>query len=589
MNNAVRIFFLLIFISGTLNGQTFFDRYDYSAEILSLINSSESDISPAIVKGQLYFSSVVDGNTGQSGNKRRDDGFYNVYYTTIDIKGFPQMLRKPVNGLGNSYHEGPVAWCNDTQELFVTMSNFSPKKSNRSMRSGDQVKLKIVIMKEVDETWSIVDELPFNRPEYHFAHPAISKTGDTLIFSSDMEGGYGNSDLYMTIRTDGEWSDPVNLGSEINTAQNEVFPTLGPESTLLFSSNGHSENRGGLDIYYSTLSGGMPVNLGDRINSEYDELGLVIHPSLEYGYFSSNRPGTGEDDLYRITFTSLYEVIGGTVYDSNEMPVLGATVYLQDCEGKNLQSVKSTNEGRFQFEVLKGKCYQAFVTKQDFTPDVRRFQLYKNIQLTMIQLIRYNIITNDFETGEGINGVNILCDSLKWITNEHGVAAIDADSLQSCSLVVKNDYYFDYIIPADPYRFEPGMEVSDTLWLIKKEPGKAYELNNIVFFLDKWRLLPESEQELNKVVKLLEDNPSLRVEIASHTDSRGEDQYNKWLSQKRSDSARDYLIENGIAMERIVSKGYGESKLINHCGNNVPCSEEEHLQNMRTEFIILDY
>src|SRR5690554_561276 len=589
MNNAVRIIFLLIFLSGTLNGQTFFDRYDYSAEAISLINSSGSDISPAIVKGQLFFSSEIDGNTGQEEQRRRNDGFYNVYYSHVDMNGFPQMLRKPVNGLGNKYHEGPVAWCEATNELFVTVSNLSTRRSKRRTNNDNQVKLKIVIMKEVDETWKIVDELPFNQPEYHFAHPAISKTGDTLIFSSDMEGGFGNSDLYMTIRSNNEWSDPVNLGNEINTTGNEVFPTLGPNGLLMFSSNGHPDNLGGLDIYYTTISGGVPVNLGERINTEYDELGLVINPSREYGYFSSNRPGKGEDDLYRVGFTPLYEIIGGTVSDSYGMPVMDATVYLQDCNGKNLKSSTSTNEGRFQFEVLKDKCYQAVASKSGYTPASRPFQLYKNIQLTIVQLIKYNIITLDYDTGEGLSGVTINCDSFQWLSNDQGITEIEADSLKACSLIVQNENYFDYIIPEDTYRFEPGMNVTDTVRLFKKEPGKAYQLNNIVFFLDKWRLLPESETELRKVLKLMEDNPSLQVEIASHTDSRGEEKYNIWLSQKRSDSARDFLIENGIEKERIVSKGYGESRLLNHCANNVPCSEEEHLQNMRTEFIILDY
>ena len=589
MNNAFKILLVLSTLSCSLYGQTFFDKYEYSHEILSLINSSGSEISPAIVQGKLFFTSVSDEFLGRDRHKQRTKAFYNVYYTQTDNKGYPQMLRRLVPGLGNTYHEGPVSWCEATGELFVTMSNLSAIDSSQRILIKEHIRLKIVIMKQTDDTWSVVEELPFNHPDFHFAHPAISRTGDTLIFSSDMKGGYGNSDLYMSIRSEGNWSDPINLGREINTPGNEMFPTFGPDGLLLFSSNGHPDNIGNLDIYYTSIDGSPIVNLGERINSEFDDFGMVIHPSHEYGYFASNRPGSGSDDLYRVEFNAIYEIIGGVVENSYSEPVPGVAVSLKECDGKDLQTTHTDENGRFQFEVLKNKCYQAMASKQGFIPDLKPFHLNKNIQLRIVQDIRYRILALDIENDEGIADAEIHCNENRWLANADGMAEIDTDSLKMCNLRIGENGYFDYIIEQDPYRFKPGADITDTIRLYPKEKGKAFLLENIVFFLDKWRLLPESETELSKLVKLMKDNPGLKIELASHTDSRGEAQYNVWLSQKRSDSAADFLIANGIVKERIVSKGYGESRLINRCANGVPCTEEEHLENRRTEFIILEF
>ncbi len=566
--------------------QTFFDRHRYVPELLPLINTEESEISPAIINDDLYFSAVRQ----EQRSNQRNLSFYDVYYTETDLKGYPLILRKLVPGFGNLYHEGPISWCGKTEELFVTLSNISGEDILRNTIKNEHIRLRLVIMKQVNERWTVVEELPFNNNAYHFAHPAISKTGDTLVFTSDMAGGFGKSDLYMSIRKEGKWSDPQNLGEVINTGGNEMFPTFGPGGLLLFSSDGHAENHGQLDLYYTTLTENASVrNLGSKINSEQDDFGLVVHPSGEYGYFSSSRIGAGKDDIYRVSFISLFETLGGVVVNNNGEPESGALVNLLDCNGNDIRSTQSDSRGFFEFEVFKDSCYQAMAMKTGYHADLKPYYLRKSIELVITQLIRYNILVVDIENSRPLADGIIWCDDVKWMTNENGNADIDTDKLKQCDLRITKEGYFDFIIEADPYRFTPGAEILDTVFLFRKEINKSYVFENINFFLDRWRLLPDSEQELRKLIKLMNDNPNLKIELASHTDSRGEAKYNEWLSQKRSDSVTDYLIENGISKERIVSKGYGESRLINNCANGIPCSEAEHLENRRTEFIVIDF
>ncbi len=590
MRNAVKIYLLLMLFSNSTIGQTFFERNEFSVELLPLINSAGSEISPAIVKNELFFSAVRDEFIGREQLKEKNRSFYDVYFTETDDKGYPLVLRRLVPGFGNLYHEGPVAWCEATGELFVTLSQLPEGDSYLPKLSRENIKLRLVIMREVDEEWTVVEDLPFNQDNYNFAHPAISVSGDTLIFSSDMNGGYGNSDLYMVVRTEGTWSEPQNLGDIINSPGNEMFPAFGPDNLLIFSSDAHEGNIGQLDLYYTTLGINSQVtNLGEQVNSLNDDFGLVIHSSHQYGYFSSNRQGKGSDDIYRIELVSLFETIRGTVLDIMEMPVPDANIQLQDCNGNNLQSTQTDPDGRFRFEVLKGQCYQAVATKPGYDSDLKPYYLENSVLLNIEQQTRYQIYVVDIENEEPIPEADINCDELQWLTDGFGYATIDSDTISSCDLRISANEYFTYVIEADPYRFSPGDHITDTVRLYEKELNKSYLIDNIIFFLDKWRLLPESERQLDKLIKLMKDNPSLKVELASHTDSRGEAQYNEWLSQKRSDSATDYMVENGIPKERIVSKGYGESQLINHCANGVPCSEAEHLENRRTEFTILAF
>lgn len=323
MRIYVIIALLIIGFPVALKSQSkeFLDYNDFRITPMSSINSVESDISPFFVEKELYFSSVREEFFGDETREKQNTLFYDIYRTEIDETGNPVTERELVRGFGNMFHEGPATWCKKTGELFVSINN--PDEGSR-LSGKRNVNLRLVIMtefngewvvtyfrrrptieekKKTNEEWVVSRDFPFKNPEFNFAHPAISITGDTLIFSSDLEGGFGKADLYMSIRIEDQWSEPVNLGDKINTAGSELFPTFGPDGMLLFSSNGHQPNYGELDIYYTTLtSNKKPTNLGNKINSDYDDFGLVIHPSKKFGYFSSNRNSGRKDDIFRVEF-----------------------------------------------------------------------------------------------------------------------------------------------------------------------------------------------------------------------------------------------------------------------------------------------
>ena len=592
MRISVTILFVFFGLTDILKGQPagFFDLLDYRVRNISLINSRESDISPLIVNGKLFFSSVREEFFGNQKLKEQNMSFYDIYQTEIDEKGNALTRRELVPGFGNLFHEGPASWCEKTGELFVTYSNIS-EDSQRGMVRKKNVRLRLVIMEEMEGKWVVTREFPFNNPDFHFAHPAISVTGDTLVFSSDMEGGIGNSDLYMSVRKDGQWSEPENLGEEINTPGNEMFPAFGPDGMLLFSSDGHEENYGQLDIYCTFMSeNSKPANLGEKINSAFDDFGMVIHPSGKYGYFSSNRPGRGSDDIYLVEFLPLVEIINGRVIaDYNDEPVSDAIVHLQDCERNEISSIQSGVFGNFEFEVPKGFCYQVFAEKKGFLSDLKTYAGISFVELRMKQIVNYRLVVQDFENENYLEAAEVTCNENSWKSDTAGVIDLKFDSIYNCNVQVVKEGYFDYTFDLQPGRFTPGAEITDTIRLVRKQINKNFILKSIVYYIDMWRIMPESEPELNTLIKLMNDNPGLRIEIGAHTDSRMEDRYNLWLSQKRAESVLEYMIQKGVPTERLVAKGYGETQLLNHCANGVNCSEEQHLVNRRTEFKILEF
>lgn len=584
---------LLIFIGSAyaLKGQSagFFDYINFRITPLTLINTTESDISPVLVKGDLFFSSVQEDFLENEKREEQNTSFYNIYRTKTDVKGNPLTVRELVPGFGNPFHEGPASWCEATGELFVTVSSISGE-SRRQIRNQKYIRLRLVIMKEVDGKWVVKENFPFNNDEYHFAHPAISVTGDTLVFSSDMGGGYGNSDLYMSIRKAGQWSVPKNLGKEINTPENELFPTFGPGGLLLFSSNGQKINFGQQDIYFTSLEVNKIVNLGEKINSEFDDFGLVIHPSGKFGYFSSNRYSWRKDDIFQVEiFPVLLNIRGKVVANHKEDPIQEATVYLEDCAGNKIKSVYSGYLGNFDFQVPQGLCYQVHAEKVGFESDLKTISGNSFIELRLKQIINYQLVVKDFENETPLENVETVCGEKRWKSDSTGIINLKFDSIYNCIVNVVNEGFFDYTFELGPERFVPGTNITDTIRLFRKAIGRKFLLKSIDYYTDKWRIMPRSEPELNQFVKLLKNNPTLKFEISSHTDSRLEDMYNMWLSQKRADSVLEYLVQKGISKDQLVAKGYGETQLLNHCSNEVICTDKQHLVNRRTEFVILDY
>jgi outer membrane protein OmpA-like peptidoglycan-associated protein len=492
------------------NGCNFFEHRKHEIEKTNL-NTTQSDFGPAFVNDELWFSAFTEAEIAALSKGDAKEVFYNLYSVKMDVDGNVQGSKNlEFEDISKGYHAGPVSYCPVTNELFVTLSNFdNPEIRNKVYRKAD-IRLKIIVAHKVDGIWKLKEELPFNDPTYSVGHPAVSLTGDTLFFSSNKPNdSFGGSDIYMSVRNNGAWGQPVNLGNEVNTAKDEMFPFFFDGSVLFYSTNKGENEKSNFDLQYICIDKNEfgTANPLEMFNTDEDDFGLIINPTGKTGYFVSRREsGMGDDDIYKVTFKGQYSLELVVMDKKSMLPAPNPKVKFSD----NVAGVSSG--------VLLTRA------------------LPENSTIT---------VSTEMEGYQ---------NSSKRITNV-----------------------------GKPYGI-----IRDTIWVEKVEIGQKFVMENIFYDYDKWDILPESEVELDKLIQIMNDNPSWKVELGSHTDARGSDKYNEVLSQKRSDSAVDYIVNKGIGRNRIKAKGYGETQLINRCKNGVECSDEEHRQNRRTEFTILE-
>ena len=328
------------------------------------------------------------------------------------------------------------------------------------------------------------------------SQPTMSADGNTIIFSSDRENGFGNADLYLITKNKfGDWSAAVNLGAVVNTPFTEKSPFLSPDGkTLYFTSNGHP-GYGGLDLFISVFENGKwsePINLGKPLNSDQDDAYFTIGGSGEVGYFSSSRKGTfGDLDLYSIKIPEALRpkptvVVDGIVTNAKTKAVVGAYVMVEDLNTGELIAVSKSNSvtGKYLIVLPAGKTYSVSANKEGFFFHSERFDVPE---------------TSSYK------------------------------------------------------------EIKKDIALKPIEKGAKVVLNNIFFETGKATLSPQSRVELGKAIDLMKANPSMIIEVGGHTDNVGEDATNMKLSHDRAKAVRDYLVNGGIASTRVQSKGYGES------------------------------
>lgn len=560
-----------------------------SVSNLDKINTIGSDICPFFIGNNLYWASVRDEFLGDNSREQKNMAFYSIFSVPLGNDGRPAAKRKLVSGFGHYYHEGPAVWCEQTGELFTTFSNVLDPKIKKGAIRKEDIQLRLAIQEFNGQEWTIKEELPFNNKNYNCAHPAVSVTGDTLVFSSDMKtDSKGRNDLYMSVRLNGKWTNPVNLGDKINTAGNEMFPVFLPGGILSFASDGKPNGKGGLDIWYTTFPEiGEISSAGDQINSSKDDFGLTIREGSNIGFLTSSRAGT--DDIYLLEVVSKWQYINGLVVDDRtNKPIAGAKVVLNNCDNKEVTSVLSDKSGKFLVSALKGSCPVLVATKAGYLDEtLDAGNLTGLVELRMKQGRLYELVVLDNDTQLPVSDAAITCAGRgNWTSDANGVIRLNADEVSGCNLRISRDGYLNQTWLVDPNRLT-GVNNREVVYMLKKQLNKTFALKNIFYNYDKWDILPESEVELDNLVKIMKENPDIKVELGSHTDARGSDEYNRVLSQKRSDSAVGYIIRKGIPASSITAKGYGESQLVNHCANGVKCSDAEHRQNRRTEFKIV--
>jgi len=407
----------------------------------------------------------------------------------------------------------------------------------------------LYISKKTGNAWSEPERLSISDSLAWDGSPSFSADERTLYFSSNRRGGKGGVDLYrVPIDNSGRFGRPINLGSVINTPGDELFPYVSTNGKLYFSSDGHP-SIGGLDLFVASRNENEIIveHLGVPINSIGDDFAISFSDSTQ-GYISSNRPGgKGDDDIYFFKSTGSED----RWWTTAPPPVI---------------------------DTLQKKIVNYFVQVKVVDPSG-----------SPIDSVKINVRKN----GQTISNEN---------TNKRGFIEL-IDMAENDELIFKCDKE-DFITVRSSFTMEGKTipeallkkELTDTTFQVTitmdrpeigKEISKLYELNSIYYDLNKADIRPDAAEELDKIVQFLTDNPQMNLELGAHTDARASTAYNLKLSQRRADSAVNYIIRRGITKDRIKPKGYGESQLINECSDGVECPEEMHQQNRRTEFKII--
>ena len=407
----------------------------------------------------------------------------------------------------------------------------------------------LYMSKKTGNAWSEPERLSISDSIAWDGSPSFSADERTLYFSSNRRGGKGGVDLYrVPIDNSGRFGRPINLGSTINTPGDELFPYVSANGKLYFSSDGHP-SIGGLDLFVASRNENEIVveHLGVPINSIGDDFAISFSDSTQ-GYISSNRPGgKGDDDIYFFKSTGSEDRWWTTapppVIDTLNKKIVNYFVQVKvvDPSGNPIDSVKINV--RKNGQTLSNE---------------------KTNKKGFIELI--DMAEND--------ELVFKCDKEDFITVRSSFSMEGKTIPESLLKKEMTDTTFQVIITMD--RPEIGKEIS-----------KLYEINSIYYDLDKADIRTDAAEELDKIVQFLTDNTQMNLELGAHTDARASTGYNLKLSQRRAESAVNYIIRRGITKDRIKPKGYGESQLINECSDGVECPEEMHQQNRRTEFKII--
>ncbi|GAA3646700.1 OmpA family protein [Flavivirga jejuensis] len=473
------------------------------------INTKFSEIGSGFFKCKLIMVSSKKIGDLTKKDPNTNEAYKELY--CLDTLGYGKLSNPLLFSrvLNTNDSEGQISFSPDQKTVYYSRSS----KAN----SLEYKIYKAVLEEGSNGNWINEELLSFNSENVSIENPFVSPKGDQLYFSANMPDAIGGYDIYVVdINADGTLGTPKNLGKKINTPFDDKHPYIFKDDThLYFASKGH-ENMGGFDLFTSKISNNKyhtPKNLGNTINTEYDEI-AYFNASSSSGYFSSNRKEENGFDIYYFTLDQINQTIEGEILDFNTKKVVSNTiVILKDENQKEIDQLITGEDGTYKFDISPLKSYTITTKKSNFKDTSFDFTSYKSEKTT------YN---KDLEINEvKVNEVRVRVD-------------------------VENIYF-------DSARHE-----------IKEE----------------------SYVTLDKIIKILNDHPKIKLEINAHTDNNGTDAFNLNLSKKRAESALNYLVKNDIAKNRLFSKGYGEREPLIDCKNL--CTKEDLQTNRRVEFVILD-
>ncbi len=588
------------------------DKGQFSIKNLA-INSEDGDFGPIYYQDKILFASSREGvKPVRRKWNWNDKPFLDIYQANRAEENELEAVSLFNKKLNKRFHEGPVCFNADETIMVATTNNYRGKGENGVL------KLKLVIRYWENNKWKKVANFPYNSTEYSVGHASIGKDGQWLYFASDMPGGIGGVDIYkVAMHSDDTFGEPINLGNKINTEGNEMFPFIHENNLLFFASDG-KVGLGGLDVFVAKIDTKGKVsksqNFGVPINSPKDDFSFVLDAEMASGYFASNREeGKGDDDIYSFKLHKpiLFGTkLKGTAYNKKGGILAGVQVNLT--QGEESRSVVTSESGKYEFVIDKDKLYELNGVKEKYFDGNNTVDSHTEEPIIIVNLILEKdpglslfVLITDKKTGEPLDSVKmVLVDNMTDSTliiytpktgdyrrvltdkklNDRGSFNFKLSKPGYLSKVVTYNTEFDHEGQYDVYkaldftldRIEVGGDLSSVI-----------DISPIYFDLNKANIRQDAATELDKIVKVMNENPEMEVELGSHTDSRGTAAYNLSLSDKRAKSSAAYIKEKISNPDRIYGKGFGETQLLNKCADGVKCTSEEHQLNRRTEFKII--
>ena len=523
-----------------LRGKAFRSKVDYKAtieemsrddiELINLeFNTELSDFGVTEYENRIVFASARGGGRKYRWNEQPYLDLYSVEKTENDTYGEVKEIEGKVN---TKYHESSAIFSPNGKYMFFTRNNFFKSKYKEDDSGINRLQLYKAKLSE-DGIWDEIHKIHFNSEDYSVAHPALNGTGSKLYFASDMPGTFGQSDIFVVdVNDDGTLGKPENLGSAINSEGQESFPFMNTNGDLYFSSNGYP-GLGGFDVFKSEELDKI-VKAGSNRNFTIENLAEPVNSAFDdFGYYEN--------------------LVTKRVYFSS-----------------NREGGKGSDD-IYTFEITE--CEQ-LVT--GIVQDKRTDELIPNATVILFDG-EGNEIERKIVGDDAAFEFNLGCKT------EYLIRAVNetyiSDEKRFTTPMKKQELKLQLLLEKDVQQIEPCDDLAQIL-----------DIPIIYFDFDKFNIRYDAEIELQKVLAVLNKYPTMNIDIRSHTDCRGPASYNEKLSNNRAKSTRQYLINKGIAADRLTAKGYGESRLINDCGcesaNVSSCSEAEHQLNRRSEFII---
>lgn len=513
---------------------------------LEQLNSEATEFAPFVIDGEIYY--VTEGRQDQKKDKKINERFWDIKkaYLTKDSDALSAYLPEEIN---SPFYESSLYYHDTDSTLYFTRTNW--EEGNLKKTKSDKALIRIFASRYSKGAWEEARALIFQSVDANFCHPSIIEDENMLIFSSDMDGGYGQMDLYKIPLDAVSVEEAVNLGPEVNSTSNEIFPFYHSSGHLVFSSDAGNAEVKNLNLFAINLDDpeAYKEELGFSFKSDADDFSIYIDEDAKSGYFSSNRSdGKGRDDIYsfesdRSIFIQEAETIIEEIIEEEMSKLAEFTLIFKNPDLSNVKGVDIT------LHDLSEETESRAISVDSSEYTLYDLEIGKEYKL-VVEKENYHSFYKTFKAEDQADQILVFLEKMEVV--------------------------------------EKIEEVKPKEIVIPKAVGSIVVFNNIYYEYNSAEIKEGGADELDVLARAMKKQTSMKVRLVSHTDSRGRADYNVSLSERRAHAAKKYLVARGIASQRIMTLGVGEKQIRNHCVDGVFCSDREHRYNRRTEVQIIE-